>query len=339
MGYEEDDFDVDSDSESHEYTEYYKNILDKLPLNKFYQIINNESTIDIQPVACKGYAHYQTGKEVSLYKLCMKLQHKLFKFSGVKDQCNDIADKKFCDYINYWLRDEMYKIDADSSGVTFLGTIFNMFKSKLPDPNCSYNKYDLQKNDFLIKKQLHDYTENLKSIKNILTKKSIFNLEDTAYVQYLHESINFYNKIIESSTCRENNCGYYTELQLFKNEVNDSNFLSLIKRNNYKIPCLKVSPDVYEEPCLFPKFISRSSTVSYYTSHGSDNESSNGTPSTIISAVGTIAGIFPILFVLYRKGNIENAEEETYNFVHAETESSIPHRRTYNIAYNASLNT
>lgn len=274
--------------------------MDKLPLNKFYKIINNESTIDIGAAACKAYEHYQTGKEVPLYKLCMKLQHKLFKFSGVKHQCNDIADEKFCDYINYWLRDQMYKIDANSYGVIFLETIFNMFKSYLPDPNCSYNKYDLQKNDFLIKKQLHDYRENLKSIKNILTKKSSFNLEDTAYVQYLQESINFYNQIIQSGTCKKSNCGYYAELQLFKNEVNDSNFLSLIKRNNYIIPCLKVSPDVYEEPCLFPKFISRLSTVSDDTSHGTDDESSNGTPSTIITAVGTIVGIFPILFILYR---------------------------------------
>ncbi|SBT01941.1 PIR Superfamily Protein [Plasmodium ovale curtisi] len=65
--------------------------------------------------------------------------YKLKNFNGIKGQCSITTEKKFCDYLNYWLYDNVVSISTHySQNNMFYNALNYIIQSSIPKLKCSF---------------------------------------------------------------------------------------------------------------------------------------------------------------------------------------------------------
>ncbi|SBT83141.1 PIR protein [Plasmodium ovale] len=277
---------------------FCENMLKLLPLNHFYDVLNNEGDyFDNSFALCSGQIASVWGNYDKFLRLCNKIEYKRRKFSHIIEQCNQIPQEKICEYLKYWLREQIEDIDPESSNVSPLIHVFNLLFGTINDNKCFYDKDKFSKFNFPLKKKLFDYGENLESINNL--GKDLKDLNGSFYCTYITDGIKLYNEKILADACINEKCDYYDELNKFKNKYNEYRE-SIIKKCGYILPCLKNSTTKYEEPCSPVEdndgyLINVDKEVSEYADghHGVS-------VSMIITPIILVLGITFVLFILYK---------------------------------------
>ncbi|SBT51488.1 PIR Superfamily Protein [Plasmodium ovale wallikeri] len=332
--------------ESEDEDEQYKNKIRELPLEEFYAVLDNENDLDYTPTVCPGQMQTDVDIGEKLSNLCRKVEYKLKHFSDIKSVCNTIPDKKFCDYFNYWLGNEVRNINTNSNKVMGIANTFNMIASSLVYNGCTCKKGNFTNAQFSKCKQFFDFTENLEGINNI--KNKFTTSDDNFYCTYIKKAVNEYNKIMMDGLCKNNSCVYYAEFQGFKNRYNEL-YSSLNSKCWNDLPCLVNEQGKYEPPCKPPSYgdpqMARLNTQLPHT-EGSDSESTNH---ALITSVCTVLLMSAFTFILYKfspfgswlhhkvlkkKNALDNIDEEDYQFLHPfVVENLNSDEKTYNISH------
>ncbi|SBS90349.1 PIR Superfamily Protein [Plasmodium ovale curtisi] len=274
-------------------------LLNKLPLNKFYNILDNDEGVTTSQSDCIEFKSYQNNERYNLFNLCLNFQYKILNYQGVREQNTDISNDKLCEYFKYWIRDKFYETGADDKNLAHFQDLFNNFSNKITGTTCQYENDNLEAKHFQIKKQFHDYGENLQSIKDIFTKKENLTSEESTYINYLKTAVDYYNSIMLGETCKGRSCPYATEQQRFGEGIKNDDFQSLMKKHSFTVPCLKTEQGEIEKPCWLPEDYSLTSTESPSDRNSSD-EHGGGTSSSIYAAAGTLAALLPSFYILQR---------------------------------------
>ncbi|SBT02839.1 PIR Superfamily Protein [Plasmodium ovale curtisi] len=346
MGYSDSEDEIsDSDYEENSYDVTIK----ELPLNKFYGALDNDNHNDYTPRLCSGLKNSSSQDKEPFAELCKKIEFKLKYLSDIKNQCNGVPDEKVCEYFNYWLGNEIYKIDFNSNSISGIAHACNLGYIALANKQCSYTPDKFKNKDFKKMKEFFDYTENLEAIDKMVNE---FNaLAGVFYCNYINKAANAYNAIIIRGTCEDNSCAYINEFRVFK-EKYITYYNSLNAKCFNKIQYLMNSKGGLELPCelksdKFPK----DQTIDAQLLQSEDNNHMSITIVSIASVCTILLISFFLLFLykftpfgsslnqLIRKGIIskEIIDEETgYTFLHkSETQGLNFDDNKYNIAYNS----
>ncbi|SBT52606.1 PIR Superfamily Protein [Plasmodium ovale wallikeri] len=298
--------------------EISKTLLDKLPLNNFYNILDNDENVTTSQTDCIEFKSYQNNKRYNLFNLCLNFQHKIVNSQGVREQNTGISNDKLCEYFKYWISNKFYETGADNKNSSHFQDLFNNFSNKITGTICQYENDNLEEKIFQIKKQFHDYAENLQSIKNIFTEKEKLTSEESTYINYLKKGVDYYNSIMLGRTCK-----------------------------GRSLPCLKTEQGEIEKPCWLPEDSPLTSAESSSDSNSSD-EHGDGTSSTMYAAVGTLAALLPSFHILQRftpmgswirslnlmntGGNV-NEDEDAYNLGLDQFGNTDSYADQYHITY------
>ncbi|SBT55604.1 PIR Superfamily Protein [Plasmodium ovale wallikeri] len=298
--------------------EISKTLLDKLPLNNFYNILDNDENVTTSQTDCIEFKSYQNNKRYNLFNLCLNFQHKIVNSQGVREQNTGISNDKLCEYFKYWISNKFYETGADNKNSSHFQDLFNNFSNKITGTICQYENDNLEEKIFQIKKQFHDYAENLQSIKNIFTEKEKLTSEESTYINYLKKGVDYYNSIMLGRTCK-----------------------------GRSLPCLKTEQGEIEKPCWLPEDSPLTSAESSSDSNSSD-EHGDGTSSTMYAAVGTLAALLPSFHMLQRftpmgswirslnlmntGGNV-NEDEDAYNLGLDQFGNTDSYADQYHITY------
>ncbi|SBT74251.1 PIR protein [Plasmodium ovale] len=344
---EDDDFDDTFSDYQAENENPKKKILGQLPLNKFYEVLNNEEVYDFKTSAtCTSYVADQHNKGPRFLRLCKQLEYKITYLSDITEQCN-VSPENGCEYLKYWLQEQIENIDPTSVNVSALSQVFDIVFAAKTQYKCYYDKDKFKNCDFAQKKNFFDYSENLMGINNI--DRNFTDLYDNFYCEYIKDGVNLYNNTI-TGPCKDKKCSYYDQLQHFQNIYNEHR-ISLCKKCNSNLPCLKNPKGEYEEGCsllILNNVYPVTSARQLYT----DTDSNDGvTVSSIISPIIIIFGILFILFVSYKftplgymlrrrtmknKNLCDNLDEETnQTLIDSEIFHSKSNKRNYHIQYHS----
>ncbi|VUZ99895.1 PIR protein [Plasmodium vivax] len=185
-----------------------------------------------------------------LINLCKKICRIILNVPEILDKCKASDDNKKCQYMSHWLYDKVISITKGTDLVSNFYAALFMFSSSNKDnfKNCTLTKFNVDKEIFNKKHILYEFLESYDDI-----KKKIFlegNLNVQPYCKHIKENFRFYN--IAKENCNSNSCNYFTELQQFKNKINELNDLNTIlnKCKYEKISCKYDSNAEDDVPCL-----------------------------------------------------------------------------------------
>ncbi|SBT51494.1 PIR Superfamily Protein [Plasmodium ovale wallikeri] len=343
------EWDMDPDENSEDNTK--NELMNKLPLNNFYTILDKEADYDtsIQNM-CTGYVDNKSPNIDTRREFCYKLVYKLKNFDGIKSQCSNIENEKYCDYINYWLGDQIKNHNYQTTDINLIENLFDVLSAGFIDTKCSSKRDKIGKDKFPKMKEFFDYTENLNGIDKL--ENTLNTLNGGYYCTYILNAVKSYNKIIEKELCMDTSCEYYEELENFKNkfiELQDS--LGKKWASDMDKPCIQISKGTYHESCKTFKHtygdFQRASTNNQHT--GDSNSMIK-----IVTPMCVLSGLFFLSFILYkftpfgswvdqrisRKKKIwDNTEEEIYQLENPSfNDNEHSYKKRHNIVYHASVN-
>ncbi|SBT59528.1 PIR Superfamily Protein [Plasmodium ovale wallikeri] len=327
----------------------YDVIIKELPLNKFYTALDNDNHNDYTPRLCSGLENSSSEDKEPFAELCKKIEFKLKHLSHIKDQCNGVPDEQVCEYFNYWLGNEIYKIGFNSNSISGIAHACNLGYTALASKKCSYIPDKFKNKDFKKMKEFFDYTENLEAIDKMAKEFTVLN--DVFYCDYINKAVKAYNEIKIRGTCEDNSCAYINEFRVFKEKYN-TYYNSLNAKCFNKIQCLMNSKGGFEPPCVLKsdKF-SKDQLIGAQLLQSEDDNHMSITNVSIASVCTVLLIGFFLLFLykftpfgsslnqLIRKGIIkkETIDEETrYTFLHNSENKGLNFDDSkYNIAYNS----
>ncbi|SBT72897.1 PIR protein [Plasmodium ovale] len=327
--------------------EQYDNKISELPLNKFYSALNNNDHVSYTPKLCKSYIQTGASDGENFYQLCTKLEYKLSYHSDIKE-LSKIPDNKLCNYFNYWLGDQISRINNSSSNVTQIGQAFNMAYIAFVKNSCSCQTEKFRKDNFSHMKMFFDFSENLEAID---LKEDGFNtLFGGFYCDYINKAVNKYNEIIENDSCKENSCTYYDELQGFKEKYN-THYISLNGKCSGRIQCIKKTKMEFESTCTpLPDKSSRLGDAQEPL-HQEEDSKHMSKANAMITLFCTILSICFLLFCLYKftpfgswlrpkifrkKRVLDDLQDDEQQFLNGNVNGNINFNNSrYNIAYHS----
>ncbi|KMZ95503.1 hypothetical protein PVMG_05810 [Plasmodium vivax Mauritania I] len=152
--------------------------------------------------------------------------------------------------MSHWLYDKVVSITQGTNLFINFYAVLSMYSGikKENFKNCTLTNFNVDKEIFNKKHILYEFLESYDDI-----KKKIFlegNLNVQPYCKHIKENFRFYN--IAKENCNSNSCNYFTELQQFKNKINELNDLNTIlnKCKYEKISCKYDSNAEDDVPCL-----------------------------------------------------------------------------------------
>ncbi|SBT58556.1 PIR Superfamily Protein [Plasmodium ovale wallikeri] len=290
--------DSEDDYPSPEYeNNSYDTIIKELPLNQFYAILDNDNHTEYTPNLCKALEQSSSHDKEPFANLCKKMEYKLKHLLDIKSQCNGLHHDKICEYFNYWLANEINKINPNSNNISGIAQACNLGYIAFVKKECSYKADQFKNNDFSKMKEFFDYTENLKDIDK---KVQEFNLlTGVFYCTYINKAVNKYNEVIENGSCQNSDCTYYNELRRFKEQFN-IHYESLNKKCSRGINCIRKSKEEFESLCASLPGSSAQHSQTYSQLPETPGDNSMSIPNVIIAVVCTILLIGFFFLFLYK---------------------------------------
>lgn len=269
----------------------------KLPLNNFYAILdNNTDYVIAENNICNGYVSTSYPNANEFHELCRRLVYKLKNFSGIKAQCTNIQKEKFCDYLNYWLGNQIININPKSNNIKLIGNLFDVISTTFVEEKCTCKTDKFSNHSFTKMKEFFDYTENIEGINNL--NESLKTLRGGYYCNYILKAVKSYNEIIEKDSCPDNSCEYYAELENFRTKF--FHLLTSLKSkcpNDINISCIRITKEKYHESCTTLKHTyGDSQNASPNDQHTGDSNS----VVKIVTSVCVLSGLFFLSSILYK---------------------------------------
>ncbi|SBT83760.1 PIR protein [Plasmodium ovale] len=351
MSGEDEDDDFDSLGDESDNDEDIKNILNDLPLYKFYNSLENYDNERTVSALCKTLISSSDYDGTPFINLCEKLGYNLKTLSSIGERCR-VSEDKLCDYVKYWVYDKVLDIDPKFSAISTFYTALTFIVpiTSLKKP-CTYDFYNYSRENFTKKKKLYDFLECYKSIKEKFNSH-ITNFHDI-YCDHIMNSVNLY-KDIERECIENDSCPYKEEYGRFKEEFTDVEFTWFTKNcHNKLLPCLTFVQDKSDLPCTHEVQIpAKDSQQKGEKSPVESDDSNDITMPALIPTATTLGMTFTLftLFTLYKftpvktmlfskngiKGNIIG-EEGNENLSYFKFEPDFTHSQStpYRIAYHA----
>ncbi|SCA60605.1 VIR protein [Plasmodium vivax] len=232
-------------------------ILKDLTLYKFYEYLDVElersDRLHDNCQYCETNIASKKENGPELINLCKKICRIILNVPEILDKCKASDDKKKCQYMSHWLYDKVVSITQGTNLFINFYAVLSMYSGikKENFKNCTLTNFNVDKEIFNKKHILYEFLESYDDI-----KKKIFlegNLNVQPYCKHIKENFRFYN--IAKENCNSNSCNYFTELQQFKNKINELNDLNTIL-NKFKYEKISCKYDSYAEddvPCLRAK--------------------------------------------------------------------------------------
>ncbi|SBT73528.1 PIR protein [Plasmodium ovale] len=133
---EDDDFDsFDDESENDE--DIKNNILNDLPLYKFYKSLENYDNDGTVSTLCKTLITSSYYNGTPFINLCEKLGYNLKTLSSIGERCG-VSEDKLCDYVKYWVYDKVLDIDPNFSAIKCYKSIKEKFNSQITNLHDIY---------------------------------------------------------------------------------------------------------------------------------------------------------------------------------------------------------
>lgn len=225
------------------------------------------------------------------------MEYKLKYLFDIKSQCNGLHDEQICEYFNYWLANEINKINPNSNNISGIAQACNIGYTAFVKRNCSYKVDQFKNNDFPKMKEFFDYTENLKAIDEKVQEFTL--LTGVFYCAYINKAVNKYNEVIKNGSCHNSDCTYYNELRRFKEQFN-SHYESLNKKCSGKINCIRKEKEEFESLCAPLPDNSSQHSQTYSQLSETPGNNSMSIQNVIITIVCTILLIGFFFLFLYK---------------------------------------
>ncbi|SBT01497.1 PIR Superfamily Protein [Plasmodium ovale curtisi] len=300
-----------------------KKILGQLPLNMFYEVLNNEEYDVNTSLTCTWYVADEHNNGSRFLRLCKQLEYKITHFIHITEQCN-VSPENGCEYLKYWLQEQIENIDPTSFNVSALSQVFDIVFTAKTKYKCYYDKDKFKNGDFAKNKFFFDYSENLMGINNI--DRNFTDLYDNFYCEYIKDGVNLYNDTI-TGPCKDKKCAYYDQLKHFQNIYNKHR-ISLCKKCNYNFPCLKNPKGEYEEGCSL-LILNNEYPVTASRQLYTDTDNHDGVTFTPLPSL--------LRRRIMKKKNVsDNLDEETdQSLIDSEIFHSKSNKRSYHIQYHS----
>ncbi|KNA01597.1 hypothetical protein PVNG_06378 [Plasmodium vivax North Korean] len=232
-------------------------LLKGLRFYEFYEELDKElrNSTDSEPkcVHCESNiaSEPSTGKE--LIYLCKKVCNIIINVNGILDKCKNNTDDKPCQYMSYWLYNNVMSISNNLSLIRSLYHILRIFcNSRKPNfNNCILKNFNMDRNAFENKHILYEFLESYDDMKNKIDSHN--ELYTPLYCKHVKENFNFYNLIKDN--CTNDTCEYSNDLRNFKKKFSNSDVLEFIydKCDYIKTSCEQGSNEEGDVPCLREK--------------------------------------------------------------------------------------
>ncbi|KMZ77207.1 hypothetical protein PVIIG_05586 [Plasmodium vivax India VII] len=232
-------------------------LLKNLNLYEFYEELDNvlgrSSDSEKKCAQCTNYIASQQSTGEELIDLCKKVCNIILNVNGVLDKCkNNTADKP-CQYMSYWLYNNVMRISNNLPLIRSLYHILGAFTSSRNHyfKNCTLTNFNIDKEEFYKKHILYEFLESYDHMKKNIDNQ--IELYTPLYCKHVKENFNIYNRIKDN--CNSNTCKYYEDLQKFKGKFNNPEELNFIYDIcKYKKTSCKYGSNAEDDvPCLVPQ--------------------------------------------------------------------------------------
>ncbi|VUZ99693.1 PIR protein [Plasmodium vivax] len=205
-------------------------LLKNLSFYEFYEELDKElrSSTDSEP-SCSQCANHiasqkSTGRE--LIALCKKVCNIILSDNDILGKCKVKTDDKPCQYMSYWLYDNVIRTSDNLTLFKGLYYILGAFTNSRNHyfNNCTLNNFNMDRNTFKKKHILYEFLESYDDMKNKIDSQN--ELYTPLYCKRVKEYFNFYNLIKDN--CINDTCEYSNDLQNFKNKINKPEELTFI---------------------------------------------------------------------------------------------------------------
>ncbi|SBT55882.1 PIR Superfamily Protein [Plasmodium ovale wallikeri] len=198
-------------------------------LYKLYNLFfSNDYDTDSLEYACNIYLDKRVSEQNNLRIVCLTAERALENLnSNINAYGLDNIDKA-CEYMKYWIFDRIKNINASTSIIQTLYSTLEIAKesNNIYNTNCNIEYFDVDKVEFVKKKELYFHREILDWIKK---KYETIYIHNFSYQQYLHDCAKKYNTIVQNNDCKKFK-SYKQELKDFKVTFEDTKNFLLLKR-------------------------------------------------------------------------------------------------------------
>ncbi|CAI7719868.1 Plasmodium vivax Vir protein, putative [Plasmodium vivax] len=245
-------------SEDTEITTRNYPLLKNLNLYEFYEELDNvlgrSSDSEKKCAQCTNYIASQQSTGEKLIDLCKKVCNIILNVNGVLDKCKNNTPDKPCQYMSYWLYNNVMRISNNFPLISSLYHILGAFTNnrKYNFKNCTLTDFKVDKDTFNKKHILYEFLESYDQIKHKIDSQS--EQYTTLYCKHIKENFRFYNDVKDKCT-NKSSCDYFKELNEFKTKFIQENVLNFIydKCKYKKSSCKYGSNTDNDVPCLRAK--------------------------------------------------------------------------------------
>ncbi|KMZ82934.1 hypothetical protein PVIIG_05581 [Plasmodium vivax India VII] len=232
-------------------------LLKTLSLYEFYEELNKElrSSTDSEPSCsqCANHIASQKSTGIELIGLCKRVCNIILTVNDIFGKCKVKTDDKPCQYMSYWLYDNVIRT---SDNLTLFNGLYNILGAFTNSRNhyfnnCTLNNFNMDRNTFKKKHILYEFLESYDDMKNKIDSQN--ELYTPLYCKRVKKYFNFYNLIKDN--CIKDTCEYSNDLQNFKKKINKPEELTFIyEKCKYKsISCKHGTNGNDDVPCLGPQ--------------------------------------------------------------------------------------
>ncbi|SBT57171.1 PIR Superfamily Protein [Plasmodium ovale wallikeri] len=198
--------------------------LDSVPLNKFYNLLNDKSKEPPESNFCKNVAKNEIKNGTHSYNLCNILINILKKRDEILKNFEGSNNIKFCNYLHYWIYDQIKDDNVRTQTTKIIYSIFDWIPQSISDKKCFRNNYFIDESKFKKKKKLFEFLEYYESLNvKIDDKKTIESEKYCSYIKDMHDL--YYNMLSEDMV--KNSKVYSEELLAFERIFNKKELCNL----------------------------------------------------------------------------------------------------------------
>ncbi|GAB69857.1 hypothetical protein PCYB_006060 [Plasmodium cynomolgi strain B] len=200
---------------------------------------------------CKSFISNNVAKEANIYNICNKLKVILEDWDTLLTQYEftNKDDKKYCNYLNYWLHEKIKGNYCRKRTIEFLYDEWDKINEIFvkSSTKCSHKDFLVSENAFIKKKNFFDFIEYYGSIKSKLDKSDTSKNEK--YCKYIKNHFKLYFVMEHEDICK-NTSIYNEEISIFKNKfIDDQEEVEYLKKTcNDKY--LKTIENVYSNKVI-----------------------------------------------------------------------------------------
>ncbi|VUZ99749.1 PIR protein [Plasmodium vivax] len=190
-----------------------------LPIGNMYPIFYSDvMRTENSDSYCDSFSTEEYSDVFDYRSLCKNAQNVLSYLKQMIDASILDNDTKWCDYLSYFLHDNIQNCESCNNIKQFYAELNNlkMYYSPLSN-NCNIINFEIGKDEFIKKKKLYIYGDILHWIKN--NYENISFVKQNIYNQFFGECVDIYKEITSTYKCKIND-DYKKEFLNFINNFN-----------------------------------------------------------------------------------------------------------------------